>query len=238
MKSQLWVLTGAALLSLSLPGSTLAQTASDHGNAPNTVTAPNAPGAATNGDEADQPNQAQQAAGADKTIEQKAVEPAVAAGADQFLNQVDQMNREEQGMAKVARRKAGDNQALVTLADTISGDHKANEEAVKALASQKNIKLEGHTPQDAKDNMSRLNSLEGAQFNSAFLDDQIRDHREKIEQVRQAQSQFKGDRDMETYIGQTLPVLEAHLKMAENLKQQAMVGSNENPANNRATANQ
>ena len=43
----------------------------------------------------------------------------------------------------MAHEKAGDNQAMLTYADTIKADHEANEESVTALSRQKSVKLEG-----------------------------------------------------------------------------------------------
>jgi hypothetical protein len=41
------------------------------------------------------------------------------------LNQANQMNNQEQDEAKELRSKAEDNQALVTMADTLTQDHKS-----------------------------------------------------------------------------------------------------------------
>jgi len=54
------------------------------------------------------------------------------------------MNNEEQDMAKELKSKAGDNQALVTIEETMREDHKANQTALEALASQKNITLKSY----------------------------------------------------------------------------------------------
>ena len=51
-----------------------------------------------------------------------------------LLNKANQMNNQEQEEAKELRSKAGDNQALVTMADTLTQDHKANQAALEALA--------------------------------------------------------------------------------------------------------
>jgi hypothetical protein len=59
-----------------------------------------------------------------------------------LLNYANQMNNEEEDMAGLLHSKAGDNQALMTLSDTLKGDHKANQAAVKALADQKNATKE------------------------------------------------------------------------------------------------
>jgi hypothetical protein len=49
---------------------------------------------------------------------------AQAANVASFLNMANQMNNEEQDEAKELRSKAGDNQVLVTMADTLTQDHK------------------------------------------------------------------------------------------------------------------
>ncbi len=150
-----------------------------------------------------------------------------------LLNKANQMNYEEQETAKVAHSKAGDNQALLTYADTIRGDHEANEEAVSALSRQKSIKLEG-TNAD-KVNNDPIKNLSGGAFNDAYLDDQIKGHKEALAMFKSAEGSYRSDPDMELYIQQTLPVLQAHLKMAENLRHHVSPMSAEDPSNNKST---
>jgi putative membrane protein len=150
-----------------------------------------------------------------------------------LLNKANQINYEETETAKLARDKAGDNQALLTYADTIKGDHEANEESVSALSRQKNIKLEGTNAE--KVDHSPLKDLKGGAFDEAYLSDQVRGHKEALSVFEGAKGQFKADPDMELYIQQTIPVLQSHLKMAENLKKHISEASTENPANNKST---
>src|SRR5580658_10832076 len=79
-----------------------------------------------------------------------------------LLNMANQMNNQEEANAKELRSKAGDNQALVTMADTLSQDHKANQTALEALAKQKNITLDSYKPNEAEED--RLDNLNGAEF--------------------------------------------------------------------------
>jgi hypothetical protein len=58
-----------------------------------------------------------------------------------LLNQANQMNNQEEDMASDLKSKAGDNQALITMAETIKEDHKANQSALESLASQKSHSL-------------------------------------------------------------------------------------------------
>jgi putative membrane protein len=149
-----------------------------------------------------------------------------------LFNQANQMNNEEQDMAKELKSKAGDNQALITMADTIQEDHKANQAALEALASQKKVTLKSYEKNKAA--QDQLDNLKGAQFNQSFLKMDIRDHEKALASFRRARSEFSGDPDVLVYIDETIPVLEAHLKMAENLhRDDKMLGSKENAATNK-----
>lgn len=157
---------------------------------------------------------------------------AQSAGVTSLLNAANQMNNEEQDEAKELKSKAGDNQALVTLSDTLTADHKANQAAVEALAKQKNVTLNSYQANKAE--QDRLDNLKGAQFNEAFLTAQTRDHEKALAMFRKAKVDA-ADPDVKVYIDQTVPVLEAHLKMVEKLHHDNKVlGSNENPENNKA----
>ena len=158
---------------------------------------------------------------------------AWAMDAASLLNKANQINYEEIETAKMAHEKAGDNQALMTYADTIKGDHEANEESVSALSRQKSVKLEGTNSQ--KVDKSPLKDLKGGAFNEAYLSDQVMGHKEALSAFENARGQFKGDPDMDLYVEQTVPVLQAHLKMAQNLKKHISEASTENPANNKST---
>ena len=151
-----------------------------------------------------------------------------------LLNKANQMNNQEEDDAKELRSKAGDNQALVSMADTLTQDHKANEAAVEALAKQKNITLDSYEPNKAEED--KLDNLNGAQFNEAFLNANVRDHKNALAEFKEARASLGSDPDMKVYIDQTIPVLESHLKMAENLRRDNKVlGSTENPENNKTT---
>jgi putative membrane protein len=111
-------------------------------------------------------------------------------------------------------------------------DHKDNQTALEALASQKNVKLKSYEKNKAVED--QLDNLKGAQFNETFLSIDIRDHEKALAAFRRAKSEFSSDPDVRVYIDQTIPVLEAHLKMAQNLhRDDKVLGSRENAANNK-----
>src|ERR1700692_3720031 len=111
---------------------------------------------------------------------------AQAANVASFLNTANQMNNEEQDEAKELRSKAGDNQALVTMADTMTQDHKANQTALEALAKQKNVTLDSYTPNKVE--QDRLDNLKGAQFNDEFLNMNVADHKKALATFKEAKA--------------------------------------------------
>jgi predicted outer membrane protein len=158
---------------------------------------------------------------------------AASKNATTMLNGANQMNSEQQDAAAMLRSKAGDNQAMITMADTMGGDAKANQEAVKALADSRKITLKAYKKDTAaSDEMSKLN---GAKFNSAFFAKSVLEQKGAIEAFRTARRSFSKDRDMQLYIDQTLPMLKANLAMSENLQHHSALGSRQNPANNHTT---
>jgi len=157
---------------------------------------------------------------------------ANAADLAHLLNQANTMNYEEIQSAKAAKDKAGDNQSLLTFAETLKGDHEANQEAVKVLGNQKNVKIET-APESVEKKVKGLDRLDGGAFNAAFLDDEVADHEQALKSFKSARSQFKDEPDVELYIDQTIPILKAHLEMAKNLQSQMGTSDAESPSNNK-----
>jgi putative membrane protein len=143
-----------------------------------------------------------------------------------LLNQANQMNHEEIDAANTALNKDGNNLAIKSFANTMKEDHKVNQNAVEALANKENISLSDyHKPAEDK-NLSNMN---GMAFTNQFLQDQIQDHQKAIQQFESARNEVTNPH-VKMYIDETLPVLQAHLKTAQNL-QRDMHGMS-NPNNN------
>jgi len=67
--------------------------------------------------------------------------------------------------------------------------------------------------------------MRGAEFDRAYMHDMVQDHEKDVKQFRQ-ESQRATDPDIKGFAQQTLPVLEQHLKMAQDTsKSLTAVGS-------------
>ena len=123
------------------------------------------------------------------------------------------------GMAEVklgtlATQKAA-NADVKAFGQQMVDDHsKANDE-LKQLASTKGITLP--TDIDAKDQATydRLSKLSGAEFDRAYMNHMVSDHRTDVSEFRR-ESQHGSDPDVKAWAAKTLPTLEHHLQMAES----------------------
>ena len=117
-----------------------------------------------------------------------------------LFDQANQMNNEEQDMAKELKSKAGDNQALVTLADTMRDDHKDNQTALEALASQKNVKLKSYEKNKAAED--QLDNLKAPVDDLAHQRRVIADGVEGAEDRLERRQEAHGSEDIEAEDGQ------------------------------------
>jgi len=123
------------------------------------------------------------------------------------------------GMAEVelgqlASQKAQSDQ-VKQFAQRMVQDHgKANDE-LKSLAQQKNITLPTELDGKHKATHDRLSKLSGAQFDRAYMQDMLQDHRKDVNDFRK-ESQSGKDPDVKAWAAKTLPTLEEHLRLAQS----------------------
>jgi len=138
------------------------------------------------------------------------------AGADQQWV----MNAARDGLAEVEiGRLASDkatSQQVKDFAKKMVDDHsKANDE-LKSIASSKNITVPTETDAKHKATIDRLSKLSGEQFDRAFAQDMLSDHKKAVSAFK-TESKSGKDPEVKAFASKTLPTLEAHLKEAQDL---------------------
>lgn len=94
-------------------------------------------------------------------------------------------------------------------------DHtKANDE-LKELAKTKNIALPAALGKERMNDYEGLKAKKGNEFDKAYIEYMIKDHKEDIEEFRE-QSKEGNDPEIKAWAGGKLPTLEHHLQMAED----------------------
>jgi predicted outer membrane protein len=148
----------------------------------------------------------------------------------QLLKRASEMNAKEQAMAKLAKSKAGNNAPFATLAETVESDHAINQQAIDALAKRDGISLSSPPPSNQA-KMNKMKNMPRAEFERTYLDHQIKNHQKAIGEFREAEHKYSHDHAAETYIGETIPMLQAHLHMSENLRHSMKAGAEKTALN-------
>lgn len=124
----------------------------------------------------------------------------------------------EVSAGQLAVKKAS-NQDVNDFGQMMIDDHsKANEE-LKALASQKGITLPTATSDEKTNDLQKLSEKTGADFDKAFMDQMVKDHKKTIDLFEKAEKNAK-DADIRAFAQKTLPTLRSHLDRAQQLQDQ------------------
>jgi putative membrane protein len=140
---------------------------------------------------------------------------AKSSGADhQFVMEAARGGMAEVELGQLATQKAQSDQ-VKQFAQRMVQDHgKANDE-LKSLAQQKNITLPTELDAKHKATHDRLSKLSGAQFDRAYMQDMLQDHRKDVNDFRK-ESQSGKDPEVKAWAAKALPTLEEHLRIAQS----------------------
>jgi putative membrane protein len=141
----------------------------------------------------------------------------------QFVRQAAEGGMMEVAKGKLAAQK-GSHEGVKQFGQRMVDDHtKANDE-LKSIASGKNITLPGDTPKPPMQAaLAKLEKLDGAAFDRAYVDDQVRDHQKTIALFEREAKSGK-DAELKAFAEKTLPTLKEHLTAVRDLKSKLSKG--------------
>lgn len=129
-----------------------------------------------------------------------------------FIKEAGQGNATEVEMGKLAQQN-GASEGVKQFGQRLAADHgKANEE-LKQIADKHGVSLAAEPHQKDIDKFSKL---KGAQFDKAFAEHMVKDHKKDIAKFRTEAKKGKSA-DVKTFASNALPTLEEHLKLAQGL---------------------
>jgi len=117
-------------------------------------------------------------------------------------------------MGRLAQQKAGSDQVKQFGTRMVDDHSKANDD-LKQVASHKGITLPSDLDAKHKNKMAKLEKLSGAQFDRAYMDDMVSDHKKDVAEFEK-QSKSGHDADIKGFASKTLPTLQEHLKLAQS----------------------
>lgn len=118
-------------------------------------------------------------------------------------------------MGRLAAQK-GSNPEVKQFGQKMVDDHSKANDDLKQVASSKGMTLP--TEVDAADQakMDRMSKLSGAAFDKAYVADMLKDHKKDVADFKNEASGGR-DSDVKSFASKTLPTLQEHLKMVQDL---------------------
>ena len=136
------------------------------------------------------------------------------AAPDHFIKDAAVGGMSEVELGKLAEQRA--NRADVkSFGKRMVNDHsKANDE-LKSLAQKKNVSLPSDVDREHQAIYDRLSKLSGSDFDNAYMNEMLKDHREDVAEFERASK--SPDPDVQAFASKTLPTLKEHLTQAEQV---------------------
>jgi putative membrane protein len=140
-------------------------------------------------------------------------------GADRtFVLDAAKSGMAEVNLGKLAAER-GSSTAVKQFGERMATDHaKANDE-LEALAQQKGLTLPAEVDARHRQLHDRLAKLSGGEFDRAYIEAMVKDHRKDVGDFRR-QAQGAKDPDLKAWAGKTLPTLENHFKQVQQIQTQ------------------
>ena len=119
-------------------------------------------------------------------------------------------------LGELAQQK-GSSDAVKDFGKRMVEDHTQANDKLKAVASQENMKLPQTLNKHDQKTYDKLSQLSGTEFDRAYARDMVRDHKNDVAAFQQ-EANGGQDRAVRNFALQTLPTLQDHLKMAQQME--------------------
>jgi putative membrane protein len=152
----------------------------------------------------------------------------ISSSGKEFLGFASQVNVSEIRGGLVAEQKA-QAPAVKAFGRLMTLDHSELQSQLDAIAAADNVALPDQSNADEKQ-MNQLKSMNGTQFDAAYMKDMVNGHEMVVTRFKSEQSSAQ-DPGIRAVVLSALPIIEQHLALAKAV--QASLASSENSASNR-----
>jgi len=112
-------------------------------------------------------------------------------------------------LGKIAQEKASSTR-VKAFGEMMVKDHSEANQNLKSIATSLNIALPDSVSDDAKKEIDKIKKKKGRDFDKAYVDMMVEDHKKDIAEFRKCADQCS-DSTIKSFAYNTLPVLEKHL---------------------------
>lgn len=140
---------------------------------------------------------------------------AMAATDRNFMLKAAQSDVAEIQAGKTAQEKASSD-AVKKFGAQMVADHTKTSEQMKGFVQTRAVQLPTAPAPKDEQAMKKMSALSGPAFDRAYMDSQVRAHREAVA-LFQREAKSGKDAELKSFAATTLPALQDHLKMATDL---------------------
>lgn len=143
--------------------------------------------------------------------------------AQEFVTSAGQGNMAEVLTATVALTKTSDRQ-VQSYAEMLIDQHTHSNMKLARLLTNGRVSFPTSPGQEHMQTLQRLQGMSGEQFDRAFLQAQIQAHQQNHDMFQRA-AQSLQDEELKNFAQMSLPLLQAHLRIAQDLANQMGMGT-------------
>lgn len=133
--------------------------------------------------------------------------------AQSFLKEAAQGGMMEVTLGQMAADKA-QNEAVKNFGQRMVKDHGQANEELKNLAKSEGVTIPSDMGSEGKELQQRLQKLSGSEFDQAYMQEMLKDHKKDIEAFNQ-QAQNGNDPEVKNWAVKTLPTLREHYQLGQ-----------------------
>jgi putative membrane protein len=119
-------------------------------------------------------------------------------------------------LGELAKQK-GANQTVQQFGDRMIQDHSKANDQLKQIVSQKGAKLPTQLSRREESELEHMQKLAGKDFDKAYAAHMVKDHQKDIKEFQGAAKNAQ-DPDLKSFAQSTLPVLEQHSQLAQQME--------------------
>jgi putative membrane protein len=141
--------------------------------------------------------------------------PASKADDAKFVKEAAMGGLLEVQLGKLAQEK-GSSDAVKQFGKKMVDDHMQANDELKQLTAKNGMQIPDALDSKHQGRIDKLSKLSGADFDKAYVKDQLKDHQEDVKQFKM-EAQNGSNADVKGFAAKTLPVLQDHLQMVKTL---------------------
>ena len=132
-----------------------------------------------------------------------------------FVMMAAQGSKAEVELGQLAQQKASDPQ-VKQFGQRMVDDHTKALDQLKKVASEEQLNLPDQPEAKEQKEKDRLSSMSGADFDKAYMQHMVKDHKKDVSEFQKAASSAS-DPEVKNFAQSTLPTLQEHLQLAQQI---------------------